>query len=299
MCITPLLRSQNHHGDEGVSDIESRPRVEGSDVAGKEIGHSLHKVERRDWWLWGTAVLIMLLLASAVCLLSFSSPWRERDTLLQSQLESAASGLVALILLFSLFAVNQQITIKKLRRGLAEEMAKTAEVFEKLAILDPLTGLYNRRGVTELLPAEMARADRQGYTLTALMLDLNRLKQINDGYGHSAGDLALVEFARRLRKGVRSSDLPVRVGGDEFLVLLPECTAAEVVHALDRLSGLEIATSGNRIPVTFAAGWVEYQTGESPEQFLERADQALYADKHAGKAVQNVHEDGDQIRQAI
>ena len=272
-----------------MSDIESRPRVEGSDVAGKEIGHSLHKVERRDWWLWGTAVLIMLLLTSAVCLLSFSSPWRERDTLLQSQLESAASGLVALILLFSLFAVNQQITIKKLRRGLAEEMAKTAEVFEKLAILDPLAGLYNRRGVTELLPTEMGRADRQGYTLTALMLDLNRLKQINDGYGHSAGDLALVEFARRLRKGVRSSDLPVRVGGDEFLVLLPECTAAEVVHALDRLSGLEIATSGNRIPVTFAAGWVEYQTGESPEQFLERADQALYADKHTSKAVQKVH----------
>ena len=299
MCISSLLRAQKHHGDEGVSDIESRPRVEGLEVAGKEIGHSLHKVERRDWWLWGTAVLIMLLLTSAVCLLSFSSPWRERDTLLQSQLDSAAIGLVALILLFSLFAVYQQITIKKLRRELAEQMAKTAEVFEKLAILDPLTGLYNRRGVTELLPAEMARADRQGYTLTALMLDLNRLKQINDGYGHSAGDLALVEFARHLRKAVRSSDLPVRVGGDEFLVLLPECTAEEVVHALDRLSQLAIETSGNRIPVTFAAGCVEYRTGESPEQFLERADQALYADKHTGKAVQKVQEAGDKIRQAI
>jgi diguanylate cyclase (GGDEF)-like protein len=271
-----------------VSEIESSPRAEGFDVAGKEIGQSLHKVERRDWWLWGTAVLIMLLLTCAVCLLSFSSPWRQRDTLLQSQLDSAVSGLVALILLFSLFAVHQQIIIKRLRRELAEQMAKTAEVFEKLAILDPLTGLYNRRGVTELLPAEMARADRQGYTLTALMLDLNGLKQINDGYGHSAGDLALVEFARCLRKAVRSSDLPVRVGGDEFLVLLPECTAAEVVHALDRLSGLEIETSGNRIPVTFAAGWVECRTGESPEQFLERADQALYADKQTGKEVQRV-----------
>ncbi len=273
-----------------MSGAESPPRVEGSDAAGKEIGHSLHRVERRDWWLWGTAVLIMLLLASAVCLLSFFSPWRENDTLFQAQLDSAAHGLVALILLFSLFAVHQQITIKRLRRELAEQITKTAEVFKELAVLDPLTGLYNRRGVTELLSAEMARADRQGYTLTALMLDLNGLKQINDGYGHSAGDVALVEFARRLRKAIRSSDLPARVGGDEFLVLLPECTAAEVVHALDRLRELEFEASGNRVPVTFAAGWVEYRPGESPEQFLERADQALYVDKYTGKAWQKGHE---------
>ena len=270
-----------------MSDLESRPSwLEKPEVAENEIGHRLHKVERRDWWLWGTAVLVMMLLASAVCLLSFFSPWRERDTLFQVRLDAAARGLVALILLFSLFAIHQQIIIKRLRRELAEQMTKTAEVFKKLAVLDPLTGLYNRRGVTELLSAEMARADRQGYTLTALMLDLNRLKRINDSYGHSAGDLALVELARRLRKAIRSSDLPARVGGDEFLVLLPECTAAEVVHALDRLRELEIVVSGSRIPVIFAAGWVEYRTGESPEQFLERADQALYADKHRGQAVQ-------------
>ena len=278
------LESQDRFGDARVSDAESRPRLESSDVAGREIGHRLHKVERRDWWLWGTAVLIMLLLASAVCLLSFLSPWREKNTLFYWQLDSAARGLVALILLFSLFALHQQIIIKRLRRQLAEEMAKTTEQFKELAVLDPLTGLYNRRGVTELLSAEMARADRQGYTLTALMLDLNRLKQINDSYGHSAGDLALVEFARQLRKAIRSSDLPARVGGDEFLVLLPECTAAEVVHALDRMRGLEFEASGNRVPVTFAAGWVEYRPGESPEHFLERADQALYVDKYTSKA---------------
>jgi diguanylate cyclase (GGDEF)-like protein len=134
--------------------------------------------------------------------------------------------------------------------------------------------------VTALISAEMGRADRQGYTLTALMLDLNKLKQINDRYGHSAGDRALVEFGKHVRKAIRSSDLPARVGGDEFLVLLPECTAAEVTHTLGRMRGLEIEASSNRIEVTFAAGWVEYRTGESPQQFLERADQALYADKH-------------------
>jgi diguanylate cyclase (GGDEF)-like protein len=286
-----LWPSRNDLEDTGVSDAESRPpRLEGSDAAGNEIGHSLHRVERRDWWLWGTAILIMLLLTSAICLLSFFSPSRARDTLFQVQLDSAASGLVALILLFSMFAVYQQIIIKRLRRELAGQMAKAAEAFRQMAVLDPLTGLYNRRGVTKLIAAEMARADRQGYTLTALMLDLNKLKQINDSYGHSAGDLALVEFARHVRKAIRSSDLPARVGGDEFLVLLPECTPAEVMHALDRLRGLEIEASGNRIPVTFAAGWVEYRTGESAQQFLERADHALYADKHTGQGTQKIHE---------
>jgi diguanylate cyclase (GGDEF)-like protein len=283
-----LLQSRNNFEDNGVSNAESHPtKLEGSDLAGEEIGHTLHKAERRDWWLWGTAVLIMLLLTSAICLLAISSPWRERDRLFQAQLDAAARGLVAVIFLFSLFAVHQQIIIKRLRRELAEQMARDTEVFRQLALQDPLTGLYNRRGARELISAEVARADRQGYTLTALMLDLNKLKQINDCYGHLTGDLALVEFARRIRKAIRSSDLPARVGGDEFLVLLPECTATEVTHALARLRGLEIEASGNRIPLTFAAGWVEYQTGESPEQFLERADHALYADKHAGSVSQS------------
>jgi diguanylate cyclase (GGDEF)-like protein len=131
------------------------------------------------------------------------------------------------------------------------------------------------------------------------MLDLNGLKQLNDSYGHAAGDLALVEFGKRLRKAIRSSDLPVRVGGDEFLVLLPECTSAEVVHALDRLRGLEIEASGKQIPVNFAAGWVEYRTGESPDQFLGRADHALYTDKNTGKEARNTDGTEDRIIQTV
>jgi diguanylate cyclase (GGDEF)-like protein len=274
------------------------------ETADSELIGRLRRIERQDWWLWTAAIVIMLLLTSAVWLLSFPSLERESNPVLRLQTELAVRGLLGIVLLFGLYAVYQQVQIKRLRKHLASQMAMAAaletraEAFEKLAILDPLTGLYNRRFATEVLAVEVARSERQGYTLTVLMLDLNRLKEINDQYGHPAGDLALQEFARRLKKSVRSSDVPVRMGGDEFLVLLPECNAAEVVHALSRLGGLEVEVEGRRIPVTFSAGWVEYQPGESPQRLLERADQALYADKRTGQAEERVREAEVQIRQS-
>ncbi len=98
-----------------------------------------------------------------------------------------------------------------------------AKEFLKLAMLDPLTGLHNRRFAQERLVAEMARSGRHGHPLTVLMIDLDGFKQINDRYGHWGGDLVLKEFAQRLCRAIRGSDLAIRLGGDEFVVLLPEC----------------------------------------------------------------------------
>ena len=187
------------------------------ETADSELIGRLRRIERQDWWLWTAAIVIMLLLTSAVWLLSFPSLERESNPVLRLQTELAVRGLLGIVLLFGLYAVYQQVQIKRLRKHLASQMAMAAaletraEAFEKLAILDPLTGLYNRRFATEVLAVEVARSERQGYTLTVLMLDLNRLKEINDQYGHPAGDLALQEFARRLKKSVRSSDVPVRM----------------------------------------------------------------------------------------
>ena len=113
-----------------------------------------------------------------------------------------------------------------------------------------------------------------------LALDLDEFKQVNDRYGHFAGDLALKEFAQRLTRAIRGSDLPVRIGGDEFLVLLPECQLGQVQHVLARLSPLEIDLNGEKVSFTFASGWTDYQPGELPEELLQRADAALYNDKH-------------------
>jgi diguanylate cyclase (GGDEF)-like protein len=138
----------------------------------------------------------------------------------------------------------------------------------------------------------MSRAQRQKHPLMVVLLDLNDFKPINDEYGHAAGDLVLAEFAQRLRRAVRGSDLPVRIGGDEFMVLLPECPADRVPIMLSRVSGMQVTLSGRQVPVEYSAGWAQYQDGDTPEKLVERADQALYASKRKSKNGLAAHAGG-------
>jgi diguanylate cyclase (GGDEF)-like protein len=109
------------------------------------------------------------------------------------------------------------------------------------------------------------------------------LKQINDRLGHGAGDLVLKSFAERLQKAIRGSDLAVRLGGDEFMAILPECRAEEVRHVLSRIEGLDVEYDGTSISCRFSRGWTDYHPGEASQEFMKRADEALYANKRAGK----------------
>jgi diguanylate cyclase (GGDEF)-like protein len=190
-----------------------------------------------------------------------------------------------LVVLFNVYAVSQAILIKRLRRQLAEKQGHS-DLLRNLAMVDSLTGLYNRRFAEQRLAAEVARSERKGHPLTVLTLDLNSFKHINDTYGHPAGDQVLREFAARLNKVIRGADLAVRLGGDEFLVLLPECTLPQLQLVLGRLGSLEVDWHGQKIPVTFSAGWKQYEMGERPQEMLARADELLYARKRAGKITQ-------------
>jgi diguanylate cyclase (GGDEF)-like protein len=155
--------------------------------------------------------------------------------------------------------------------------------FERLALIDPLTGLSNRRVAEGRLASEAARSARYGHPFTVISFDLDKFKQINDTYGHPAGDQVLKHFAHRLGSVIRKSDLAARMGGDEFLVLLPECSTNRVQMLLDRLRPMETEYAGTKIPICFSAGWVGYENGETTDQFLERADRTLYAEKRSGK----------------
>jgi len=269
----------------------------------EELHALLRRLDRQSWWLWATAVAIMLLLIAALFSFTFPGLWG-RGSPVWAELDVAVRGLLGVVLLFAAFVVYQQVLITRLRRELAAELARAsaletrAEVFEKLAGIDPLTELYNRRFATAHLATELARAERCGYPITALMLDLNGFKQINDTHGHAAGDLALSEFARHLKRSFRSSDLCVRMGGDEFMVLLPECPAEQVPRALIHLRDMEVEFQGEKIPITFAAGWAQYERGENAEQLLARADQSLYADKRTRNAEKQVREAEARIAQA-
>ena len=133
----------------------------------------------------------------------------------------------------------------------------------------------------------MTRSQRHGIPLTVILLDLDNFKQVNDTYGHEAGDKALKGFADRLRKATRGSDVASRYGGDEFLILLPECKPGDVQYVLQRLEGVQVDVGGQPLTVCYSAGWADYATGESCEELLERADKALYVNKRTAKGQDN------------
>ena len=255
----------------------------------QRIRRSLQRLERQDWWLWSAAVLVMLLLTVAVVSMSLPTLIANPGSFFQFHLEQSVRGLVGLVLIFNLYTIYQQMLIKRLRAQLAAQIEMMAGLrlraseYHQLAMVDPLTGLYNRRFAEQRLVAEVDRSKRYGHPLTVLLIDLNGFKQINDRHGHLAGDLVLKEFGQRLSRSVRVSDLPVRMGGDEFMVVLPECPAEQVPGLLARLKGLCVDYRGDSIPVLFSAGAAGFDPHQTPQDMLERADQALYAQKNGEK----------------
>ena len=263
-----------------------------SNLAPDAFRENLRKLDRRQWWLWSSAVLVLVLLTIAVASLAFPAMLNAQTVehdFYSFYLNQAVRALVGIVLVFAVYVVYQQTMIIRMRNTLADQIHNLAKVqtltdeVYKLAALDQLTGLYNRRSGEQRLAEEISRAVRHERPLTILLADLDGLKQINDRLGHAAGDLVLKGFSDRLRKAIRGSDLAVRLGGDEFMVLLPECRADEVKHVLNRLDGLEVDFEGTKIPVRFSRGWTDYKPGETAEELLRRGDEALYADKRAGK----------------
>lgn len=145
-----------------------------------------------------------MLLTGAIAALSLPKIIADKDSSSHLQIEIAVRGLLGVVIIFNLYMLYQQHLLARLRIYLesqmevATEQQVRAEACYELAILDPLTGLYNRRFSEEQLRTEIARADRCGNPLLVLLLDLDNFKGINDRYGHSAGDLVPKEFARRL-----------------------------------------------------------------------------------------------------
>jgi len=265
------------------------PTFGGAEIPPEQIRDNLRHLDRRQWWLWSTTFAVILLLTVAVASFAFPALLSREQATYSFYLNQAVRSLVGLVLVSSVYLIYQQHMLSKLRNQLADQINSLAKVESlasevyKLAALDQLTGLYNRRSGEQRLSQEMSRAQRHGRPLTVLLMDLDGLKQVNDKHGHAAGDTLLKGFADRLQRAIRGSDLAVRLGGDEFMALLPECRAEEVRHVLARIEGLEFEFNDEKISLHFSRGWTDYKVGETPQELLNRADQELYANKRAGK----------------
>jgi diguanylate cyclase (GGDEF)-like protein len=172
-------------------------------------------------------------------------------------------------------------------RELEQKVELRTHELHHLTETDPLTGLLNRRGMTDRFEKEIARQARSGQGLCLILLDLDHFKQINDTYGHSAGDLALCEVSRVIQSTMRSYDHAARWGGEEFLILLPDCGDIDMMTIAERLrsgvSALQIQAGESSFGFTVSIGVHHPRSPQTLDTMLQKVDAALYAAKDGGR----------------
>ena len=157
-------------------------------------------------------------------------------------------------------------------------------LYHDLSVKDSLTRIYNREKFGEELNKEIERAKRYKHKLTLIMLDIDDFKQVNDRFGHLAGDRVLIEFVQTIRECIRTVDVFARYGGEEFVLLLPETPIENAYGVAERLRtrvSQRIFDSIEKLSCSF--GVAEYNSGESGDSFINRADELLYRAKSGGK----------------
>ena len=203
----------------------------------------------------------------------------------------AESQAVGLLVVWGLDLQEQDfsyLTVFASQVAIALEKARLNSDLQRLAITDPLTGLFNRRGLYELGQREVERARRYSRPLSVIMLDIDHFKLVNDRYGHPAGDEVLRVLTDRMKKNVREIDILARYGGEEFVILLPEIDLADARPVAERLrqsiGDYPISTEQGDISITISVG--VSQTGNAPyevEALIARADTAMYIAKQQGR----------------
>ena len=171
--------------------------------------------------------------------------------------------------------------------ALQEQLIDAREQLRVEASHDALTGLLNRAAFFEGFQKEVARARRYGMPVAVVMADLDHFKMVNDRYGHPTGDLVLRETARRLRASLRSSDVIGRYGGEEFVVVAPDCGMDDAHTLAERfrstICSLPFDVPGGAVSVTMSVGVAATSDMDDADRLIRVADEALYRAKHAGR----------------
>lgn len=199
------------------------------------------------------------------------------------------TAIVIFILIGWRYRVSTQ-TANALRRKnreleeLQQKLERSNKKLEYISYHDNLTGLYNRHYFLTTFQHFFKDVERQGHDAALMLIDIDYFKQINDKYGHNAGDSALEELGKLLRSTLRSGDIPARWGGEEFTVLMPSTTQEEVLQVANRLQqtikNQNFATIGQ---MTVSIGVAQYTNGDTIHSWIERTDKALYEAKEHGR----------------
>jgi diguanylate cyclase (GGDEF)-like protein len=237
------------------------------------------KISRHEWWLWFSALSVTFLSAVAFLLSSIHSFFRHADYFYEIRSDQARWATLCLVLLFNAWLVYRQWSFRRMRRQSTgfpvDSPAVPQQILESVG-LDTVTGLYTRSALEQHLGKEIARARRQNTALSLATVHVEEFAHLTARYGKPAVDAALKELGRRLKKASRGSDIAARLNDDDFILLLPECGVNEVKQVLGRLGAVEVSSSGQKIPLNFTTGWVDYQPGDLPADLLKRAADLLH-----------------------
>lgn len=177
--------------------------------------------------------------------------------------------------------------IQLLNTELEARVAMRTQELEKLAMLDPLTGAGNRRHLEQRAAAEISNCQRAGETICVIMFDLDHFKNINDTWGHKLGDLVLTQVVKTAKDLLRPSDFLARIGGEEFVILLPSTNIQDGLTIGERIraaiAGMDIKSEQTRVPVTASFGLVSMGKTFDLNDSMARADAALYIAKQTGR----------------
>jgi diguanylate cyclase (GGDEF)-like protein len=253
-----------------------------------DLQRELDSLSDRDWQLWSICALMIVVVL--IGLAAFVLPnIVGAEVVMHTDhryLPQLFFGLITLIILFNVYILDQKRTLDRTRSRLLRELLESQKARET-ALVDPLTSVFNRRYLDEICPREISKAARAGTELSFLIIDIDGFKEVNTRFGHLGGDQYLRDVATLLKKTFRGSDTVLRLGGDEFMVILPETSNLQAQRAAERLSWETRwwnQAGHAKYELSFSCGVATYRKGMDIKELMEIADRDMYRAKMEKKS---------------
>lgn len=254
------------------------------------LSQQLTVLEKRDFEQWIIVVGTGILVGAGLVAILFPGAILRQDTV---HFEVSVSrglflGLIVLLILFNTYMMTSRL---KLRRTRVEVIstAINSELLRLQSFIDPLTEVYNRRSLDDMMKKYTCRAERLKNPLSFLLVDVDDMRKINSRFGHTTGDFVLLEVATILKSAVRGSDAVIRYGGDEFLITLADApleAAAGIMGRIERY--VHDWNQSGRLKdweLALSVGASQWAPGKTTDQIMNEADQQMYAAKARSKSA--------------
>jgi diguanylate cyclase (GGDEF)-like protein len=248
------------------------------------LGQRLSQLEKRDWELWLIVSLTGVLVAAGMLAILFPAAFLKNDNVHFELTVSRplALGLIALVALLNTYLVSKRLEIRRLREEIISSTIQQ-ELVRRQSFTDPLTEVYNRRSLEDIAGRFISHARRLNNSITLLMIDVDRFKDVNTKFGHLTGDVVLADTAAVLKSSVRGSDAVFRYGGDEFLIILADTSRSGADKVIERirkyLFDWNRAGTLKGFELSLSIGVSEWSDGMTLDELLDEADREMYAAK--------------------